>query len=124
MGNTDIPSGVSHINMTGIDGSLGDIDYTYKTPIEPIFMDGPTLCSSYSIKWGYFVKYDSDYIFIKHRLDGPALISHTGSCHWYINNLFVTTKITQWAEYHNIDLDDLSDVDKALIKIEWASYGR
>ena len=124
MGNTDTPDGISHINMTGIDGSLGDIGYTYKTPIEPIFLDGPTLSSSYNIKWGYFVKYDSDYIFIKHRLDGPAFISYTGSCHWYINNLVVTAGITKWAEDNNIDLDNLTEDDKLLIKLVWANYGR
>ena len=59
-----------------------------------------------------------------HRLDGPAYIGHDGVSEWFINDSDVTDKITTWATNNNIDLDNLSEVDKALIKIVWADYGK
>jgi len=66
-----------------------------------------------------------------HRLDGPALNGHgvegnsiTIRLRWCINNHDVTDKITKWAIENNIDLDNLTEVDKALIKIVWADYGK
>lgn len=58
-----------------------------------------------------------------HRLDGPAFIGHNGSKEWCINDYEVTDEIHKWAKEYNIDLDNLSDVDKALIKLIWSSYG-
>ena len=55
----------------------------------------------------------------RHRLDGPAVMRSTGKTKWYINDYNVTEKITQWAEENDIDLDNLSEVDKALIKLIW-----
>jgi hypothetical protein len=64
----------------------------------------------------------------QHRLDGPAIISSHGYNEWYnewyINDHFVTKEITQWAKENDIDLDNLTDVDKALIKLTWADYGK
>ena len=57
-----------------------------------------------------------------HRLDGPAWIHDNGDTDWYINDYYVTSEITEWAKTHSIDLDNLTDVDKALIKIVWADY--
>ena len=64
------------------------------------------------------------------RFDGPVYIwnkkDQNGKCivEWWINGHHVTTKIIQWAKENDIDLDNLSDVDKALIKIVWADYGK
>ena len=62
-----------------------------------------------------------------HRLDGPAYIKFKddGSpedCQWYINDFYVTDIITDWAKDNDIDLDNLTEVDKALIKLTWADY--
>ena len=57
-----------------------------------------------------------------HRLDGPAVIYDNGSHTWFINNFHITDKISQWAKENDIDLDNLSEVDKALIKIVWSGY--
>ena len=59
-----------------------------------------------------------------HRLDGPAIEWNDGSCEWWINGFFVDEEITTWASDNDIDLDNLTDVDKALIKIVWADYGQ
>ena len=57
-----------------------------------------------------------------HRLDGPAIIWNDGSYLWYINSYNVTNKIHQWAKETDIDLDDLKEEDKALIKLIWSNY--
>ena len=59
-----------------------------------------------------------------HRLDGPAVIWFDGHVNWYVNDIPITVKITKWAENNDIDLDNLSEVDKALIKLVWSDYGR
>ena len=62
-----------------------------------------------------------------HRLDGPAIVDMRDSENyglWYINGNDITRKIIQWAKEHDIDLENLTDVDKALIKITWADYGK
>ena len=59
----------------------------------------------------------------RHRLDGPAFLCCSGGL-WFINGFDVTIGIYQWAEENSIDLDNLTDVDKALIKIVWADYGK
>ena len=58
-----------------------------------------------------------------HRLDGPAEYSWTGYTYWYINGIFLDTEIREWANNNDIDLDNLTEVDKALIKMVWANYG-
>ena len=71
--------------------------------------------------------------FITHRLDGPAVfysprfmksyhVTYKNS--WYINDRVVDHQLREWTKEHNIDLDNLTDVDKALIKITWADYGK
>ena len=67
-----------------------------------------------------------------HRLDGPTVIYSTDflsifphmKTKWCINNYNVTEEITKWAEENDIDLDNLTDVDKALIKLIWSDYGK
>ena len=62
----------------------------------------------------------------RHRLDGPAVEypDNLGKSNWYINDANVTNKIIKWAENNDIDLDNLTEVDKALIKLTWADYGK
>ena len=43
---------------------------------------------------------------------------------WYINSHRVTAQITKWAKDNGIDLDNLTEVDKALIKLVWSDYGK
>ena len=57
-----------------------------------------------------------------HRLDGPAFMGYNGSKNWYINSHHVTFQINKWAEENEIDLDNLTEVDKALIKLVWSDY--
>ena len=59
---------------------------------------------------------------VPHRLDGPALIFPEGRKEWNINGLNATDHITPWAKECGIDLDNLTDVDKLLIKLTWADY--
>jgi hypothetical protein len=60
-----------------------------------------------------------------HRLDGPAIEPCDGKIYyWYINGKNVTSKIIKWAKDNSIDLDNLKDVDKTLIKLVWADYGK
>lgn len=58
-----------------------------------------------------------------HRIDKPAIEPCDGKIYyWYINGHEITDEITQWAKDNGIDLDNLTDVDIALIKIVWADY--
>jgi len=67
-----------------------------------------------------------------HRLDGPAKfykdidlsIGILSLQRWYINGNHITEQITKWAKENDIDLANLTEVDKALIKIVWADYGK
>ena len=59
-----------------------------------------------------------------HRLDGPANVSHSGYKEWWINGSKLTDEIQSWAEENNIDLDNLTHEDKALIKLVWTYYGQ
>lgn len=61
-----------------------------------------------------------------HRLDGPAkvFVNEKHLNEWWINNYRLTNTITKWAEDNGIDLDNLKDVDKTLIKLVWADYGK
>jgi hypothetical protein len=53
-----------------------------------------------------------------HREDGPAVIWSDGTQYWYINGKNITDDITIWAKDRNIDLNNLSDDDKIILKIE------
>ena len=59
-----------------------------------------------------------------HRLDGPAIIWADGVKEWCVNDIEITEEITKWAKELSIDIDNLSEVDIALIKIVWADYGK
>ena len=53
-----------------------------------------------------------------HREDGPAVISPSGTQYWYINDKDITNDIINWAKDRNIDLNNMSDDDKVILKIE------
>ena len=55
-----------------------------------------------------------------HRLDGPAIIYSNGRVNWCVNGYSIMNKIVPWAEENEIDLDNLTEVDIALIKIVWS----
>jgi hypothetical protein len=53
-----------------------------------------------------------------HREDGPAYILPNGYQSWWLNDKDITNDITNWAKDRNIDLNNLSDNDKMVLKIE------
>jgi hypothetical protein len=53
-----------------------------------------------------------------HREDGPAIIWPDGSKLWYLNGKNITKEVNYWANERNIDLNDMSDMDKMVLKIE------
>jgi hypothetical protein len=53
-----------------------------------------------------------------HREDGPAYIGCYGTQYWYINGKHITKEVTIWAKERNIDLNNMSDEDKMVLKIE------
>jgi hypothetical protein len=58
-----------------------------------------------------------------HRLDGPADINFSvNRTLWYINGYPCDEEIRKWAKERDIDLNNLSDLDKAVIALEWSNY--
>jgi hypothetical protein len=53
-----------------------------------------------------------------HREDGPAIIWPDGTQRWYLNGKNITKEITNWANERNIDLNNMSDFDKMILKTE------
>jgi hypothetical protein len=53
-----------------------------------------------------------------HREDGPAIIRQNGTKEWYLNGKNITKEITNWAKERNIDLNNMSDMDKMILKTE------
>ena len=64
--------------------------------------------------------------FFFHRLDGPAIIwkHNQHADEWWINNKDVTIEIFNWAKAQGIDLDNLTEDDKIMIKLTWKDYGK
>jgi hypothetical protein len=54
----------------------------------------------------------------RHREDGPAIINSDGTKYWYINGKQITKEVNDWAKERNIDLNNMSDMDKMILKIE------
>jgi hypothetical protein len=54
----------------------------------------------------------------RHREDGPAYIGCYGTKYWYINGKHITKEINTWAKERNIDLNNMTDEDKMVLKIE------
>ena len=59
-----------------------------------------------------------------HREDGPAVIFPDGEQYWHINGHEITDKIKKWAKDRDINLDNLTEMDKMVIKLEWGNYGK
>ena len=59
-----------------------------------------------------------------HRLDGPAIMYHDGRVNWCVNGYSIMDRIENWAHENDIDLNNLTDVVKALIKLVWADHGK
>ncbi len=57
-----------------------------------------------------------------HRIDGPAIILNNGRSFWHIHGHSVDKKIRKWAKVRNIDLDNLTEMDKMIIELEWGNY--
>jgi hypothetical protein len=79
------------------------------------FFQKPIMLTQYTIKDGT----------LYHRLDGPAIMYDQPceySNEWWINGYWVDRKIELWALERNIDLDNLSDMDKAVIALEWGNF--
>ncbi len=53
-----------------------------------------------------------------HREDGPAIIRPDGYQEWYINGKDITDDIINWAKDRNIDLNNMTDDDKVILKLE------
>jgi hypothetical protein len=53
-----------------------------------------------------------------HREDGPAYIGCYGTKYWYINGKHITKEVNTWAKERNIDLNNMSDADKMVLKTE------
>lgn len=59
-----------------------------------------------------------------HRLDGPAIVrGDNGPSGWFVNDCDVTDLIIKWSKENDIDLNNLTEMDKALIKLVWVDYG-
>jgi hypothetical protein len=54
----------------------------------------------------------------RHREDGPAIIRPNGYQSWYINDKHITNDIINWAKDRNIDLNNMTDEDKIILKLE------
>jgi hypothetical protein len=54
-----------------------------------------------------------------HREDGPAVIHPDGRQEWWLNGKDITNKVVKnWANERNIDLNNMSDFDKMILKTE------
>ena len=53
-----------------------------------------------------------------HMEDGPAVISPDGTQEWYLNDIHITHEVIHWANERSIDLNNMSDVDKLVLKLE------
>jgi hypothetical protein len=73
--------------------------------------DGPAYIESNGIQ----VWYINDNL---HREDGPAIIRQNGTKEWYLNGKNITKEITNWAKERNIGLNNMSDMDKMVLKTE------
>jgi hypothetical protein len=69
-----------------------------------------------------YVGYDGTEYWCKNgkfnREDGPAIICHNGTQDWYLNDKNITKDVTNWANERNVDLNNMSDEDKMVLKIE------
>ena len=59
-----------------------------------------------------------------HREDGPAAIYPNGTQCWYINGYDITDEIHKWTKDRDLDLNNLTEIDKMIIEFEWGNYGK
>ena len=57
-----------------------------------------------------------------HREDGPAVID--GSQFWYLNGNDITKDVNDWANERNIDLNNMCDMDKLVLKLEMKMWAK
>jgi hypothetical protein len=60
----------------------------------------------------------------RHREDGPAIIYSDGTQEWYFNDNEITKFVINWANERNIDLNNLSEQDKLILKIEMKMWAK
>jgi hypothetical protein len=72
--------------------------------------DGPAIIYSYGSKYWY--KYDKI-----HCEDGPAVILSGGNKYWYKDEIDIANDVYTWAKQCDIDLENITDCDKLLLKI-------
>ena len=85
----------------------------------------PSYIRDHTIEFGKMMNISNSHVkVVRHRLDGPAVLRKSGDTIWFINGKYANHLITEWAKENDIELDNLSEVDKALIKIVWADYGK
>ena len=58
-----------------------------------------------------------------HREDGPAVIYADGDKYWWYNYMPITKEVLEWTNNCQIDLDNMSESDKLLLKIFINSIG-
>ncbi len=73
--------------------------------------DGPAFINSDGTQMWYK---DGEF----HREDGPAIVYPSGRQYWYKDGKNVTDDIINWAKDRDIDLNNMSDDDKIILKIE------
>jgi hypothetical protein len=49
---------------------------------------------------------------------GPAIIYPDGHQEWFLNGKNITKEIHNWAKERNIDLNNMSDMNKMILKTE------
>jgi hypothetical protein len=59
----------------------------------------------------------------RHREDGPAVIVYNGDKYWFKYDRPITKEVLEWVEKCDIDLDNMSESDKLLLKIFINSIG-
>jgi hypothetical protein len=73
--------------------------------------DGPAIIRPDGSEWWYLNGK-------LHREDGPTIIHPDGTEYWWANGKHITQKVNDWANERNIDLNNISDMDKMVLKTE------
>ena len=59
-----------------------------------------------------------------HREDGPAEIYPDGTQIWFLNGIDITSEVNNWAKERNIDLNNMCDMDKLVLKLEMKMWAK
>ena len=57
-----------------------------------------------------------------HREDGPAIVYANGYTQWWYDNKHISNQLTKWTDQCHIDLDNMSNSEKLLLKIFLSSF--